>query len=59
MSFSGQKMQRADKNSMTTLIVKSSLYREVISNEKTPKKSFLEYCTFHQIQPKYNDIKET
>ena len=42
-----------DKNSKTTLIIKCTLERSFLIT-KTPKKSFLEYCTFHQIQPTYN-----
>ena len=46
-------IQRSDKNSKTTLIIKSTLERSFLIKKNT-KKSFLEYCTFHQIQPTYS-----
>ena len=46
-------IKRSDKNSKTALIIKSTLARTFLI-EKTQKKIFLEYCTFHQIQPSYN-----
>ena len=45
-------IKRSDKNSKTALIIKSTLARTFLI-KKTQKKLFLEYCTFHQIQPKY------
>ena len=46
-------IQRSDKNSKTTLKIKSTLERSfLVKNHQ--KKSFLEYCTFHQNQPKHN-----
>ena len=46
-------IKRLDKNFETTLKIKSTLDRLFLM-KKAQKKSFLEYCTFHQIQPTYN-----
>ena len=45
-------IQGLDKNSMTTLIIKTTLERLFLV-KKHQKKPFLEFCPFHQIQPSH------